>query len=198
MKKPRLTILALACALLTAVLATDSRADSANNIFRFGAGWVVPNADETVRNGANDVRLEADNAGALYLGYERRLIPWLGLEGQVLYANSQLSATSGSATATSDEKFYLGTLALNIHVFARSRVDLWLGPFIGYTVFDKSFENAAGYGAGLGLDIGLTKSGLALGLAARYTRTDADVKNVPGATVSWDPLIFQVGLGWRF
>ena len=177
-----------------------ARADSANNIFRFGAGWVVPNGKSTVDSGGQDLTLNADNAWAYFVGYERRVIPWLGIDFQVLYAKPDFTATpvAGGPTTTQAEPTLTGNFGVNFHVFARSRFDLYLGAFAGYTVFDETFDNAFGYGGLLGLDIGLTKSGLVLTGSVRYSQTDADLKQISGASLPYDPLVYELGLGWRF
>ena len=177
-----------------------ARADSANNVFRFGAGWVVPDGKTTVDSGGQDVNLNADNAWAYYVGYEGRLLPWLGIDFQVLYAEPELTETpvTGGPSTTQSEKSLTGNLGVNFHLFARSRVDLYLGAFAGYTVFDETLNNAFGYGGLLGLDIGLTKSGLVITGSVRYSETDADFTQISGASLPYNPLVYELGLGWRF
>jgi outer membrane protein W len=172
-----------------------ARADSANNVFRFGGAWVVPDGDTDV----NNVNLDSKDGWGYFIDYERRLIPWLGIDMQVLYATPAFEATpSGGATSTQSVTVWTGNLGVNFHLFARSRVDLYLGVFGGYTTFDTAVDDAFGYGGVLGLDIGLTKSGLVLTTGVRYSQTDADVTGTSGGSVPYDPLVYQLGLGWRF
>lgn len=180
--------------------ATARAADSPNNVFRFGVGWIDPDAETTVNSGGSNVKLSADSSTAYFIDYERRLIPWLGLDFEVMYAKPDLTATpvSGGVETTQAEKTLTGSGGVNFHVFARSRFDLYLGAFAAYTTFDKTFDNAFGYGALIGLDIGLTKSGLSLNASVRYTKTDADFSQVSGQSAPYDPLLYQLGLGWRF
>ena len=173
---------------------TVARADDANNIFRFGGAWVVPDGETNVGN----VNLDSEDGWGYFLEYERRLIPWLGLDFQVLYATPAFNATTGATTTSDSVTVWTGNLGLNFHLFARSRVDLYLGAFGGYTTFDTQVDDAFGYGAVLGLDIGLTKSGLVLVTGVRYSQTEADVTGTSGGTVPYDPLVYELGLGWRF
>jgi outer membrane protein W len=176
-------------------MAPAVRAESANNIFRVGAAWVDPDGEADV----GGVHLDADTAIGYFADYERRLIPWLGIDLQVGYAKPDITATpiGGGTTASQGEALWTGSAGVNFHLLARSRVDLYLGAYANYTDFD-TFDSAGGYGGVFGLDIGLTKSGLALTISARYSIIEADLKSAPGTSVSFDPLVGQVGLGWRF
>lgn len=176
----------------------SARADSANNIFRFGGAWVVPNGSSSYNDGTQDINFESTDGWGVFLDYERRLIPWLGLDMEVLYAQPEFEATTALASGTESVDVWSGNLGLNFHLFARSRFDLYLGAFAGWTDFDADVDAAFGYGGVLGFDIGLTKSGLALTLGVRYSQTDADVTGISGASVPYDPLVYQLGLGWRF
>jgi outer membrane protein W len=178
-----------------AAIAPGAAADSANNVVRFGAAWVDPDGEADV----NGVHIDAETAVGYFVDYERRLIPWLGIDLQVGYAKPDITATpiGGGATASQSEALFTGSAGVNFHLFARSRVDFYLGAFASYTDFD-TFDSATGYGGVVGLDIGLTKSGLALMISARYSIIEADLSSSPGTSVSFDPLVGQLGLGWRF
>ena len=173
-------------------------ADVPNNIFRFGGAWVVPNGDSDFNDGTQDINFESKDGWGYFIDYERRLIPWLGLDFEVLYAQPDFEATAGGVTTTDSVAVWQGNVGVNFHLFARSRFDLYLGAFAGWSDFDTEVDAAFGYGGVLGFDIGLTQSGLALTLGVRYSQTDADVTGVSGASVSYDPLVYQLGLGWRF
>jgi outer membrane protein W len=198
MRRRILSTLLLAFALV-AVSVDPARADSANNIFRFGGAWVVPNGSSNYNDGTQDINFESTDGWGYFIDYERRLIPWLGIDLQVLYAQPDFEATAAGGTTTTDSvTVWNGNLGVNFHLFARSRFDLYLGAFAGWTDFDANVDAAFGYGGVLGFDIGLTKSGLALTLGVRYSQTDADVTGISGVSVSYDPLVYQLGLGWRF
>lgn len=187
-------------AALAALSSSPALADSANNAFRFGVGWIEPDGEAVVNSGLTNVKVSADSATAFYVDYERRLIPWLGLDFEAMYAKPDITATpvSGGPTATQSEQTITGSGGVNFHVFARSRFDLYVGAYAAWTKFDQTFDDAFGYGALVGFDVGLTKSGLALNASVRYTKTDADFKQISGASAPYDPLLFQLGLGWRF
>ena len=193
MRFTRVSVLALP---LTLALLSASPAladESANNILRFGAGWLDPDGEVT----SGGTNIDIDEAVSFFVDYERRLIPWIGLDFQVSYAKPEFQATSGLVTASTDEATYTGTAGVNFHVLGRSRFDLYLGAFFAYTDFD-TIDAAEGYGAVAGFDIGITKSGLAITTAVKYAKMEIDLMTPPGGTADYDPLVYQLGLGWRF
>jgi len=173
-------------------------ADSPNNVFRFGAGYVVPDGKTVINDPSGSIDLNAEDELGYFIDYERRLIPWLGLDFEVLYAEPAFNLTQGATTAEQSIQTWTGNLGLNFHVFARSRVDLYLGVFGSYTDFDQTFDSTYGYGGLLGLDIGLTKNGLVLTMSARYSETEADVTQSSSSSMPYNPFVYQLGLGWRF
>jgi len=189
-----LTLIAL---VLTAVSMNVARAaDEPNNIFRFGAAWVVPDGATSLNNGTT---FDAQDEFGYFVDYERRLIPWLGIDFQVLYASPVFdSTTPGGTPVEKSIEVWTGSAGLNFHFFGRSRFDLYLGLFGGYTDFSEGADGAYNYGGVLGFDIGLTKNGLVLTTSVRYSQTDADSTLYPGTTIPYDPLVYQLGLGWRF
>ena len=185
---------------LAALTTSAAYADSANNVLRFGVGWFDPDAESTINDGASTIDFSADSATAYFVDYERRLIPWLGLDFEVNYAKPDFVATigGGGGTATDSEAIITGSAGVNFHFLARSRVDFYAGAYAAWATFDDSFEDTFGYGALIGLDIGITKSGLAITGSVRYTQLEADVTGLNGQSVAFDPLLYQLGLGWRF
>ena len=81
--------------------------------------------------------------------------------------------------------------------FQKFLADLWKDAQ-AKGITRKTFDNAFGYGALLGLDVGLTKSGLIITGSVRYSETDAEFTQISGASAPYDPLVYELGLGWRF
>ena len=157
-----------------------ARADeSANNIFRLGAGWMDPDGETTT----GGVELDVDATTSYFVSYERRLIPWLGLDFQVSLCGSRRPCDAHRRRSDDNhesEATWNGSAGVNFHLFARSRFDFYLGAYYSYTEFDTAFDNASGYGGVVGFDIGITKSGLAITTAVRYTVMEVDVMGAPG------------------
>jgi len=187
----------IAVVLVAGSMSVARAADEPNNIFRFGAAWVVPDAKTSLNNGNS---LDAQDELGYFVDYERRLIPWLGLDFQVLYASPAFDVkdSTGATTGETSVDVWTGSVGVNFHFFGRSRFDLYLGAFGGYTDFSDNVDGAYNYGGVLGFDIGLTKNGLVLTTGVRYSVTDADSTQYPGTSIPYDPLVYQLGLGWRF
>jgi outer membrane protein W len=189
-----LTLIAL---VLAAVSTNVARAadDMPNNILRFGLAWVVPGGSTTTLPNLDTI--DTNDGYGFYADYERRIVPWFGLDTQVLWAQPAIDTTDVNGTTSKDLTVWTGTFGPNFHFFGRSRFDLYLGLFGSYTDFSSELESDWGYGGVLGFDIALTKNGLALLMAVRYSQTGTQ-QSASGTAVDFDPFTYQLGLGWRF
>ena len=188
-----LTLIALVLAAVSTNVARAAE-DMPNNILRFGLAWVVPGGDPTTIGGAT---FETNDGYGFYADYERRIVPWFGLDTQILWATPAIDINGG--TTSTSLSVWTGSFGPNFHFFGRSRFDLYLGLFGSYTAFSETLDNAWGYGGVLGFDIALTKSGLALLMGVRYSQTGTNyVVSGTSTSVDFDPLTYQLGLGWRF
>ena len=188
-----LTLIALVLAAVSTNVARAAE-DMPNNILRFGLAWVVPGGDPTTIGNAT---FETNDGYGFYADYERRIVPWFGLDTQILWATPAIDTSGTSGTTSNSLAVWTGSFGTNFHFFGRSRFDLYLGLFGSYTAFSETLDNAWGYGGVLGFDIALTKSGLALLTGVRYSQTGTH-EEVSGTDVDFDPLTYQLGLGWRF
>jgi OmpW family len=188
-----LIVLVLAAVSTSVARAAD---DMPNNILRFGLAWVEPGGDPTT---VGDVTFEPNDGYGFYADYERRIVPWFGLDTQILWATPGLDTSGTSEPASDSLTVWTGSFGTNFHFFGRSRFDLYLGLFGSYTAFSEALDSGWGYGGVLGFDIALTKSGLALLMAVRYSQTGTNyVVEGVSTSVDFDPLTYQFGLGWRF
>jgi len=188
-----LTLIALVLAAVSTNVARAAE-DMPNNILRFGLAWVVPGGDPTTIGGAT---FETNDGYGFYADYERRIVPWFGLDTQILWDTPAIDINGG--TTSTSLSVWTGSFGPNFHFFGRSRFDLYLGLFGSYTAFSETLDNAWGYGGVLGFDIALTKSGLALLMGVRYSQTGTNyVVSGTSTSVDFDPLTYQLGLGWRF
>jgi outer membrane protein len=104
--------------------------------------------------------------------------------------------------------------ALNVHLTPDSRADLYVGPLLAYVVYssfdlvvDPWFltegfvtENDFGIGINVGLDVRLGEGGWLLSAAFKYLDTTL-VASPPDESVGRtdiDPMIFSIGVGYRF
>jgi outer membrane protein W len=192
-----LVFLTLVVLVLAAVSTNVARADGEpNNVLRFGVAWVVPSGDTTTLPGGN-TSIETNDGYGFYVDYERRIVPWFGLDTQILWASPAVDTSGANGTTSNSLAVWTGSFGTNFHFFGRSRFDLYLGLFGSYTAFNEGLDDAWGYGGVLGFDIALTKSGLALLTGVRYSQTGTQ-EIATGSDVPYDPLVYQLGLGWRF
>ena len=106
------------------------------------------------------------------------------------------------------------TAGLNVHLTPDSRFDIYVGPLLAYVVYDSftlsagpglsesfSSENDVGFGANIGVDVGLDKQGRwTFNASLKYIDTTLEASpsdGSPGKT-DFDPTIFGVGFGYRF
>lgn len=106
------------------------------------------------------------------------------------------------------------TAGLNVHLTPDSRFDVYLGPLLAYVIYDgftltagpglsESFrsENDLGFGANLGVDVGIDNKGRwTLNAAIKYIDTTLEAKPSDGdaGRTDFDPTIVCVGVGYRF
>jgi outer membrane protein W len=119
--------------------------------------------------------------------------------------------TFGSNVAVSS--FTPVTLGFNVHLTPDRPVDLYVGPLLALSNYGKvdvstgmgtatttvSIDNDVGYGAILGLDLPLGDHGWLVQANLRYIVTE--MKDSGGAisfSGDFNPVIFSVGLGYRF
>ena len=161
-------------------------------------------------------------ACGLAAALERRLNRRLGLELGALFADPDVNfdaSRGGGFQVGANEGVALRaiTLGLNVHLTPDKAVDLYAGPLLAHTSYGdlRFLVGAAGdpvdiavsssdnftVGAQIGADIPLGNNRWSLNLLARYLDSSLDVAAGEQRTVrqlDYDPLIFGVGIGFRF
>lgn len=189
----------------------------------FGA-WIDPDDDEvrgeTTLNGTTPFRGHGnlENGRGLGLSAEYLFNDRWGLEGHGLFGqlDSGFTIDIGQDWARDDDKIgYLElTFGPNFHLTPNSRVDLYVGPFIGWGSLDDGEYSAFGqrvtqkydsdvlWGGQIGLDWPFTVDGSwGLHLGGRYTDFSVDVTNpIDGSSdsVSVNPIALELGVSYTF
>jgi len=151
---------------------------------------------------------EVDGTGFGFgVDLERRFTKLLGLDLAAGYTEMDVEFTqslNSSVTEDTLEVFPIW-LALNFHVVNTEKVDFWVGPQIGYVMWndpltfavpgESTFILETGSGSGLGLVLGLDlwlteRSGL--NFAFRFVDADASDE------LPVDPTFITVGYTWSF
>jgi outer membrane protein W len=151
------------------------------------------------------------------LDLEYRASRRLGIDFGVISASPDFTvavdAEPLSVSASSDIRITPIYAALNIHLTPEGRFDLYIGPLLAYVTYNRfelvagpelregfSAEEDMGFGAVLGLDIGLGSGRWSLATAVRYLGTTLEASPSDGGVGKTDinPTIFSVGFGYRF
>ena len=192
-----------------------------------GGNWILRGYGAQVNPGGDRVKqARADNSErfawdtsdgtGLGLGLERVLGCRLGLEIAALFADldSQLEYDTATDWVHDDQdiSFRPLTLGLNYHLTPDSRVDVFIGPFIGLAQFDDATYNVLGrsftvdaddtftWGLQLGVDIPFVADGpWAFTGAVKYFDLDLEGSGLlQDFEVGIDPTVLAAGIAYRF
>ncbi len=175
-----------------------------------GGTFVVSETDETFS-------YQSGSGVGFALDLEYRASRRLGIDFGVISASPgftvAVDAEPLSVSASSDIRITPIYAALNIHLTPEGRFDLYIGPLLAYVTYDRfelvagtelregfSAEEDIGFGAVLGLDIGLGSGRWSLTTAVRYLNTTLEASPSDGGVgkTDIDPMIFSLGFGYRF
>jgi outer membrane protein W len=178
---------------------------------RVSVVYVSPTGDGTFF----DTTVEADSAWGGSLGWEFRCGHWVGIDLNAIYAKHDIDVAGfGTIGKTA---FVPVTVGLNVHVVPeKSPVDVFIGPLVGYAMYDDFSTRVDGYtlkvdvdsnfvyGLNLGIEVPAPKRGWAFYAAVKYIVTEYYGKlTIDGASggdlgVDVNPWIGQVGLAYRY
>jgi len=215
---PAITAVLITIFVALATLPGTASADDDPWKFRFavvsmnpkGGTFVVSESDETFS-------YQSGSGVGLALDFEYRASRRLGIDFGIISASPgftvAVDAEPLSVSASSDIRITPIYAALNIHLTPEGRFDLYIGPLLAYVTYDRfelvaepelregfSAEEGFGFGAVLGLDIGLGSGRWSLTTAIRYLDTTLEASPSDGGVgkTDIDPTIFSVGFGYRF
>ena len=186
--------------------------------FRFAVVSMNPSSGQFVVSESDErFSYQSDGGVGVAIDFEYRASRRLGIDFGVISASPgftvDVDAEPLSVSASSDIRITPIYAALNIHLTPDSRFDLYLGPLLAYVTYDSfelvagtelregfSAEEDLGFGAVLGLDIGLGSGRWSLTTAVRYLNTTLEASPSDGGVgkTDIDPMIFSVGFGYRF
>ena len=159
----------------------------------------------------------ADNGYGFGIDLEYRASRRLGIDFGVLTATPVIDVLIdevGVISASAKPRITPIYAGLNVHLSPDSRFDLYIGPLLAYVVYSsfdlvvdpwfltEGFEtrNDFGIGVNLGLDIRLGDAGWLITAAFKYldTTLEASPPDESIGRTDIDPMIFSVGVGYRF
>ncbi len=155
--------------------------------------------------------LTLDKGQGVGAGLEYHFNDRVGLEASILYAvlDSKLFFDIGSdwAEGNADADLLSVVIGPNFHLTPGKKVDLYIGPFIGFADLGdvsfnvlgetqrRDFDTDTVIGAQLGLDVPFGAGDWAAHFGARYMDLSAEVN---GVDIDIDPLGVEVGLAYKF
>jgi outer membrane protein W len=214
-----------------ALLASPTLAADSHWQIRGFVVWFDPDVDRTIFNADGEtIRVESDDDIGFGLSAEYRYSPRFGVEFGVLQASPETTVTLEdsdlgiSLTAKDDGTIRPLTAGVNWYLTPQSNLDLYVGAFLAYVLYDDltfdlnaeipvngevivvsdrariDVDNDFSYGAVLGLDIPIGTLGWAVAASVRYIETDLDTTDDDGdrLTLSVDPLIVTLGVRYSF
>ena len=204
MFKARSVILALA---VVAVFAS-APALAQDHSFRVfvTANWVSPNADDDITVDSVTQAIDTSNDFGYEAGFEWRMNKIVGLEGSYMMGSNDFELSDlNTDLGTLDQKAV--TAALNFHILPTKFFDLWIAPCASWYNYDFNLDSSVGgsdpsldsqwgYGAQVGVDIGLGKL-IAITGGVRYIKVDINGSDLDNSA-AFDPIIARVGLAFRF
>ncbi len=207
MRNTRIWTLGVALAVVGA-FGPSARAQDTHVKFYGGPAYVAPMSDSDVTLGGFSRTVKEEKRVGWNLGVEGRFTKWIGLEVDYVHANQDV--TFGGSTI-GDTTFSPLTATLNIHPVHTKVVDFYLGPSYSYvnwgeihlnanggTITGSSTigtQSANGWGASVGLDIGLGKHFAICG-GLKYLNVDLEMDN--GQTADVKPLVARISAAIRF
>jgi outer membrane protein len=171
---------------------------------------VVPDTGERIP-------FDAGSGYGFGIDLEYRASRRLGIDFGVLTAQPVIDVLIdevGVISASAKPRITPVYAALNVHLAPDSRADLYVGPLLAYVVYssfdlvvDPWFltegfvtENDFGIGINVGLDVRLGEGGWLLSAAFKYldTTLEASPPDESIGRTDIDPMIFSIGVGYRF
>jgi hypothetical protein len=164
-------------AMALVALAAAAPAYAQNDAFKVFVtyDWISPLGDDDVTVGSVTDAVKGSDGKGYEVGFEWRLHKVVAIEGSYLKGSNDFEFGSTSIGSLDQRAI---TAALNFHIIPTKHFDLWLAPVFSWYKFDNfevapgqdlSLDHRWGYGAAVGLDIGITE-GFAFTAGVRYTK----------------------------
>lgn len=208
MPKHRIWIL-IVCLAVVGVFGPSVLAQDTHFKIYAGPAYVAPMSDDDITLSGTSRTIKAEKRVGWNFGVEGRFGKLMGVE--VDYVNAKQDVNIDGVTI-GDANFSPLTATLDFHVINTKVVDLYLGPSYSYVNWgdihlnangsglngsspDLNTDSAHGWGASLGVDIGIGKH-FAIEGGLKYLNVDLEIQNGPTATVN--PLVARLGVAVRF
>jgi len=197
--------------------ANTANGDNRGWRLRLDFSWVNPSGSIDFVDTDPGFDFDLDTGFGIGLRGEYRFSDRLGVELGVL-GTANISLSTGISRDRFQNEFKVGSFSplsvgLNVHLTPDSPIDLYIGPQVALVKYGSidfwtvpgsseaslSVDDDIGVGAILGLDVPVGDSGWMFHSSLRYLSTDAKYSSEGFSFKnSYDPMIFSLGVGYRF
>lgn len=203
MKPKSMAVVGLGMLILSTV-GLPASADDSDWKIRFGLLFNSP-TDDLSDSGETT---ELDDSTGVFVSAEAKVTDRFGLEPGIGYAKHDIIvAETGFPTLDFGETTWVAlTLNGNFHLLPQRKVDLYVGPTIGYVFWDSieipgfatevPTDDEVAIGVNAGIDVPIGKSPWAFAGAVRYLTTDLAVEG--GVDIGVNPIQLKIGLSRSF
>ncbi len=203
--KVRGLVIATVVAFSVLVFASPALAEMGDMQVRFGVLYSIPMDEST----EGVVTNEFDSTLGFQAGFEFGVTDLIGVEAGLSSVDYDISQRAVDQAELDWGDIDVLTLAVsaNFHVIQSEKIDLFLGPSIGYAFWgdlktvDSPQEFPADdefvYGVNAGIDLPLGDGGWAIGGTLRYTFSDVSLGG-GSSDLGVDPLELGVGFSYSF
>mgnify|MGYP001049727342 CR=1 FL=1 len=180
--------------------------------FSFGLGYFMPTDDYSETVDEYTITMEADDAIGYGLGYEYYHNELMSFAASIWFADHDVTIDVPDELTVLAEYDY-GSVAwmpilfdANFHVLKGKPVDLYLGPTLGYSMWDdwefegdtQKIKDQFVYGLNFGLDVPFAENwAFTAGLRYLFVEAEPD-EDDSGDAIGVDPLVLTVGIGYKF
>ena len=199
-------MLVVAGLVVFSLLAFPAWAEKGDMQVRFGFSYSMP-TDDSAEGG---VTTDLDDAFGYQASFEYMVTDLIGVEPAVGATNHDVTVSQPAGIG--DLEFgeidvFAVTTDVNFHVFRQERVDLFVGPTIGYAFWgdletaeapqDFPAEDEFIYGLNVGADVPLGESKWAFSGGLEYLFTEMSLEG-SSSSVGVDPFQLKVGVTYSF
>jgi outer membrane protein W len=186
------------------VFASDSlAAEKGDQRVQFGLLYMVP-TDDLVEPGET---LELDESFGLQVSFERMVTDRIGVEPTIWSTSHDVEVSDAMVPDFDLGEIDLFAVAVNVNyrVLERDRVELFVGPTVGYAFWgdletglgDFSADDEFVYGVNLGLDVPVGGGKWGVSGALGYLFSEIGLEG-SGSDLGVDPFQLKLGLSYRF
>ncbi len=196
----------VATALMLLLLVTPAWAADGEKRVQFGALYAMPTDDLT----EGGTKTEADAALGFQASFEIMVNDKIGIEPGIQVANHDVDFEDAlGETDLGDIDFTAVMATVNFHVLQRDKLDLYVGPTVGYVFWGDlttdvfgppetfSADDEVAYGASVGLDIPFGEGSWEFSAGLTYLFVEVTLEG-GGTALGVDPIQGRAGVSYKF